>query len=258
MKYLGIILNLPMFFLFVMLGIAMRKGDFDENSAFGYRSKAARVSKEAAQYANKKFGLYLIIISIISLVISILGSFFYNSSYSSLVNLLTTFIPVILLIIGIINMEYSLNSKFGLEENKSKLSRKFSLKVIIAIVILIIAVVVVIMSMTNTSKPFKVEVNNTNIIIDGWGSAKINLSDIKEVKLLEKAPEVEWNDGGGNIGNKIFGDEHLNELGSTNCFVENDNEDVIYIKTGNEKYLIGFNDDNKTISLFNKIKKGND
>ncbi len=232
MKYLGI----PMFFLFVMLGIAMRKGDFDENSAFGYRSKTARVSKEAAQYANKKFGLYLIIISIISLVISILGSFFYNSSYSLLVNLLTTLIPVILLIIGIINMEYSLNSKFGLEENKSKLSRKFSLKVIIAIVI--IAVVVVIMSMKNTSKPFKVEVNNTNIIIDGWGSAKINLNDIKEVKLLEKAPEVEWNDGGGNIGNKIFGDEHLNELGSTNCFVENDNEDVIYIKTGNEKYLI--------------------
>ena len=250
MKYLGIILNLPMFFLFVMLGIAMRKGDFDENSAFGYRSKDARVSKEAAQYANKKFGLYLIIISIISLVISILGSFFYNSSYSSLVNLLTTFIPVILLIVGIINMEYSLNSKFGLGENKSKLSRKFSLKVIIAIV--------VIMSMKNTNKPFKVEVNNTNIIIDGWGSAKINLSDIKEVKLLEKAPEVEWNYGWGNIGNKIFGDEHLNELGSTNCFVENDNEDVIYIKTGNEKYLIGFNNDNKTISLFNKIKKGND
>ena len=142
MKYLGI----PMFFLFVMLGIAMRKGDFDENSAFGYRSKAARVSKEAAQYANKKFGLYLIIISIISLVISILGSFFYNSSYSLLVNLFTTLIPVILLIIGIINMEYLLNSKFGLEENKSKLSRKFSLKVIIAIVIVIIAVVVVIMS----------------------------------------------------------------------------------------------------------------
>lgn len=114
MKYLGIILNLPTFFLFVMIGIAMRKGDFDENSAFGYRSKAARVSKEAAQYANKKFGLYLIIISIISLVISILGSFFNNSSYSSLVNLVTTFIPVILLIVGIINMEYSLNSKFGL------------------------------------------------------------------------------------------------------------------------------------------------
>ncbi|WP_436513831.1 PH domain-containing protein [Clostridium thermobutyricum] len=258
MKYLGIILNLPMFFLFVMLGIAMRKGDFDENSAFGYRSKAARVSKEAAQYANKKFGLYLIIISIISLVISILGSFFYNSSYSSLVNLVTTFIPVILLILGIINMEYSLSVKFGLEENKSKLSRKISLKVIIAIVIVIIAGVVVIMPMTNTSKPFKVDVNNTNIIIDGWGSAKINLNDIKEIKLLKKAPEVEWNDGGGNIGNKIFGDEHLNELGSTNCFVENDNEDVIYIKTGNEKYLIGFNNDNKTISLFNKIKKGND
>lgn len=255
MKYLGIILNLPTFFIFIMLGFAMKKGEFDETSSFcGYRSKAARSSKEAAEYANKTFGVYLIVISIVSLIVSILLCLFISGTYSTLVTVLSPLIIVILLFLGIIKVEYDLKHIFNLEDKKTD-SRKIISMFVVVIVVIIMVVVMTYSSLSNTEKPFKIDVNSKNIIIDGWGSAKINLNDVKEVKLLKEAPNVEWNNGGGSIGNKIFGNEHLSNLGSTHCFVENSNEDVIYINTSNTKYLIGFNDSDKTVSVFNTIKK---
>lgn len=102
--------------------------------------------------------------------------------------------------------------------------------------------------------PFNLTVNQKEISINGWGNATIPLNSIESIQLTTSPLNASFNDGGGEMGNKIFGDEHLSNYGSTKCFIENLNEKAIYLKTTNKAYVINFNSEENTIALYNKLK----
>lgn len=245
MKYFGLIINIPTFFIFIFSGIAMLKSDIDINPVFGYRTKASRSSKEAWDFANKNFGKFLVLVSIFSFVLSLILTFFIKSTYPVLTSLIPIFLLMLLLILGILKTESDLHKKFNLEKKSSK-----TLTVTTLIVLVSILIVFTIACTSIPHKPYNLSVNQNILSIDGWGSANIDLNSVSKIKLLTSAPNVEWNSGGGALNNKIFGVEHLNIYGNTHCFVENSNKHVIFIKTPEGQYLIGLDDDNKTVNLF--------
>ncbi|MFR5264811.1 PH domain-containing protein [Clostridium sp.] len=105
-----------------------------------------------------------------------------------------------------------------------------------------------------TKTPFNIAISQSSIIIEGWGDAKINLSDIEGVDLVDGNLKIVSNDGGGTIGNKIFGDENIENYGNVKCFIENSTQKSIFIKTNNHNYIINFNSVEETFEKFNKIK----
>lgn len=130
--------------------------------------------------------------------------------------------------------------------------------VIIILILLCITMILVVYlgvyfsKMTKT--PFNITISQSSIIIEGWGDAKINLSDIEGVDLVDGNLKVVSNDGGGTIGNKIFGDENIENYGDVKCFIENSTQKSIFIKTNNHNYIINFNSVEETFEKFNKIK----
>lgn len=253
MKYIGIILNLPMFFILIFLGISMKKSDIDINPVFGYRTKASRSSKEAWNFANKQFGSYLLILSIITLIFSLFLTFFLNTNYSTLIALLPIILLLLLLFIAIFKTERDLRKNFNIENNSTKKFSKFNI-IATSIIFVGVGAILIFSLSTIPTKPYKLSLSNTAIKIEGWGSADISLASIKELKLLKTSPNVEWNSGGGNLDNKIFGTEHLENYGDTKCFVENTNTSSLFIKTSDTQYLIGFYNDTKTLDLFKSLE----
>lgn len=51
----------------------------------------------------------------------------------------------------------------------------------------------------------------------------------------------------------IFGHNYMKNLGFTECYVNNANDKVIYIKTANNQFLIGLNNNIDTKYLYNKL-----
>lgn len=104
-------------------------------------------------------------------------------------------------------------------------------------------------------KPFNFEIESNSIKITGWGNADINFPDIKSISLINAPLSVNFNLGGGNINNIIFGKEYIENFGSSICFVEDLNKPSIYIKTISKNYFINFSSPEKTINYFNILKE---
>lgn len=136
----------------------------------------------------------------------------------------------------------------NLLNTKSKTS-----KATIISIIVIAAVVILIAIFTIPTKPYKLSVSSNAISINGWGSTTIDLNSISTIDLLNTSPDVNFNDGGGSLDNKIFGDENLATYGDTHCYVINSNDKAIYLKTSTGQYLIGLNNSNATSKLYNEI-----
>ena len=104
------------------------------------------------------------------------------------------------------------------------------------------------------NEKFTVTIEKNDINIVGWGNATIPKADITEVKLLNKAPNVTYNAGGGSTSKLIFEDEHLEGYGDTHCFVKNLNDNALFIKTKTTQYLIAYKNPTETKDLYNKVK----
>lgn len=259
MKYMGLLMNIPMIFIFICLGFAMKKSNIDINPVFGYRTKASKSSKEAWDFANKHFGNYLIFFSIITFIFSLILTFFMPAKYSSLTTLLPICLLIILLFFSILKTENSLRKKFTIiidSTNKIDSKKNSSKSTIIATIVILVGVLAIVLFsfFTIPTKPYDLTLTNTSIDINGWGSANISLNSIESLTFLNTIPNVEWNSGGGNMNNKIFGTEHLENYGDTKCFVENTNNSSIFIKTSTSQYLIGLNNNSKTTTLFHQLK----
>ncbi|MDZ5252713.1 PH domain-containing protein [Clostridium sp. LIBA-8841] len=101
--------------------------------------------------------------------------------------------------------------------------------------------------------PFIINLSKNEIRISGWGDAKINLNDIKSMKVVDGPLNIQWNKGGGNFGDKIFGEESLENFGVSKCFVENLNNESIYIKTKSDNYMINLGSNEETLKEYYKI-----
>ena len=108
---------------------------------------------------------------------------------------------------------------------------------------------------TNIDKPFKVKISQNEIKIIGWWGATINSNNIKSVDMINPPLDVDSQDMGGKIGNKIFGNVNLNNYGKAKCFVENASDKAIEIKTKKENYILNFSSNEETLKEYNKIKK---
>lgn len=139
-------------------------------------------------------------------------------------------------------------------ENKAKNKPLVIFILILFSIVMILFIYLGVYFSKMTKSPFSFTLSQNEITIDGWGSAKIDINDIKEVQLIKEPLKVISNNGGGTIGNKIFGDENIENYGNVKCFVENLTQKSIIIKTNNYNYIINFNSNEETIKKFNQIK----
>lgn len=119
-------------------------------------------------------------------------------------------------------------------------------------IVFFISFIVFISIMITPEKPFAITLNTTDLNISGKNATEISLNDIKEIKFLNKAPNIIFN-GGGESNNMIFGHNYMKNLGFTECYINNASENVIYIKTATDQFLIGLNNSINTKNLYNKI-----
>lgn len=102
------------------------------------------------------------------------------------------------------------------------------------------------------TKAFAITLNTNTLNISGKNSTQISLNNIKEIKLLNKAPNIIFN-GGGETNNMIFGHNYMKNLGFTECYINNASGNVIYIKTTTNQFLIGLNSSSRTKNLYDNI-----
>lgn len=106
----------------------------------------------------------------------------------------------------------------------------------------------------NIDTPFKVQTAKSNIKITGWWGTNINTNEIKSVDMINPPLDVDSNDMGGKLGNRIFGKVDLNKYGHARCFVENANDSAIEIRTAKENYILNFSSKEETLKEYNNIK----
>ena len=131
---------------------------------------------------------------------------------------------------------------------------KITMLVVVILIAITVPIIFIMYLNDNTNAKFIVSTTKEDINIFGWGGANISKANVTEVKLLSKAPEVNYNDGGGSNSHAIYGDENLVGLGDTSCFVKNLNSNAILIKTKKEQYLIAYENPTETKNLYEKIK----
>ena len=119
-------------------------------------------------------------------------------------------------------------------------------------VIFFISFLIFISVMITPTKAFAITLNNTTLNISGKNSTHISLNNIKEINLLNKSPNIIFN-GGGEANNMIFGHNYMKNLGFTECYMNNANGHVIYIKTTTDQFLIGLKTNSSTQNLYDKL-----
>ncbi|WP_297636908.1 PH domain-containing protein [uncultured Clostridium sp.] len=119
-------------------------------------------------------------------------------------------------------------------------------------VVFFISFIIFISVMVTPEKAFAITLNSNTLNISGKNATQISLNNIKEIKFLNKAPNIIFN-GGGEANNMLFGHNYMKNLGFTECYVNNASGNVIYIKTTNDQFLIGLNDSVNTKNLYNKL-----
>lgn len=140
-------------------------------------------------------------------------------------------------------------------EKKSREKIIYILIFVVVCIILIVDVIVGSIWTSRMSKPLDISVNNNNIVITNWGNDSIALKNIEQIELLNKSPETYGTDNGDSNYNKLYLGIHVKGFGVVKCFVENTNCKNIYIKTKNQSYLLGLNNNSESEKLYDKIEK---
>lgn len=80
----------------------------------GYRTRRSQSSKEAWEYANKKFGIYMVVAGILSLLIDMGGLIFYGDIPVGDRTCISMLVAVVIIsfVIGFIFIEKDLKLKF--------------------------------------------------------------------------------------------------------------------------------------------------
>lgn len=126
---------------------------------------------------------------------------------------------------------------------------------VVVCIILIADVIVGSIWTSRMSKPLNISVTNSNIVISNWGNDSIALKSIDKIELLNKSPETYGSDNGDSNYNKLYLGVHLKGFGVAKCFVENINCKNIYIKTKDQRYLLGLNNNSESEKLYDKIER---
>lgn len=101
----------------------------------------------------------------------------------------------------------------------------------------------------------KVIVKDGFIEINGIYGTKLNVSEIKDISLVDTLPEIKRKTNGFDFGNILKGNFELNEIGIVKLYINRGTPPYIIIKYRNSYIILNFRDSSKTRNLYNDIKK---
>jgi len=101
----------------------------------------------------------------------------------------------------------------------------------------------------------KVIVKDGFIEINGIYGTKLNVSEIKDISLVDTLPEIKRKTNGFDFGNILKGNFELNEIGIVKLYINRGTPPYITIKYRNSYIILNFRDSSKTRNLYNDIKK---
>lgn len=159
--------------------------------------------------------------------IFIICSFFRNQFPN--IEILAMISMTAVLIVGIFKAQ-----KYSYNKQKDK-SESIATLFIIGIPVLISLFIIF-----NTIRPIKIELKNDKIIVD---SSAIKYDDIKDIKIINKFPEMSKSMGSG-IGSFRRGTYKVNGLGSCTVYADSEKDPILKIKTDNKTILVNSKSNN--------------
>lgn len=104
-----------------------------------------------------------------------------------------------------------------------------------------------------SSKPAQYSVQGDTLIISGLYGEKIRLSEIEEIVLKDRLPEIQFKSNGSALGAIKKGNFSLKEIGQAKLFLDSDQPPFIFMDVGSGLRIMNTAEPEKTKELYEKL-----
>jgi preprotein translocase subunit SecG len=143
-------------------------------------------------------------------------------------------------------------------DEAGKLRKGAGKQLILPVSIMVIALCLVAIILILSYKGTKVSFPDEGLEIHGMYGELYKWEDIKEVKLMNELPTIEFRANGSALGSKLKGHFRTSELGSVKLFVNKSKPPFIYLETDRGITIFNFDDVNETKNVYSMILKETD
>jgi hypothetical protein len=103
--------------------------------------------------------------------------------------------------------------------------------------------------------PSKTIFNTSSVRFSGMYGFEINISEIDNVKLADKTPEIKMRTNGFSFGTVKKGFFQVDSFGKSRLLIHSDTPPYLIISRSNgEKTIVNFKDKTETEKIYNRIK----
>lgn len=217
--------------VFLVVGILVHKFEFYFLlSGYNMMTESQKSEIDAKAY-GKFFGIHMYIISIMFLAIGFASTLFPNLEIVGIVGLFAVITHLI-----VKGAKYSRHEMTG--------ESKYSL------VILFVPMIIVAVVLSYSLKSVSFELLRNGLKVD---SQTISLDEIKEVQIIDEAPEMRKVFGSG-LGTHKKGTYEVEGFGECTVFTDVKYGDTLIIKTNEDTYILNSKEDGKIQSFYDSLK----